>query len=227
MRPILVSTIAQIAQLASIPQTLDRLDARVALPVPTRHLQEHRAPRHAPIVVRGITRVVRRVRALHVRRGSRHLLGQVLVWRALTMVGPPMTAVQQQTTVHLAVIPGSTSLHQDHAQDVRLASTRRRRAIQGHRARAAVVATMQHQRDHRAARHAQQEPGEKCHCAMEIVSLILRLGMKFHGDVIMIPSMVITFTLSVSDDHGVYFFGDFFSNAHIFRCNNAYHDTIC
>jgi len=177
VRPILVSTIAQIAQLASIPQTLDRLDARVALPVPTRHLQEHRAPRHALTVVRGITRVVRRVRALHVRQGSRHLRDQVLVWRALTMVGPPMTAVQQQTTVHLAAIQGSASLHQDHAHHVPRVNTRRQQAIQGLHALNAAVVIMQHQRDHRAARHAQQGRGEKCLCAVFNITLVLGLSL--------------------------------------------------
>ena len=113
VRRALESVRARIVYLGSTLPPLDRLDAQAALVARIRRQQGHRAPRHAPTVARGITRGVRRVRALHVRRDSRHLPDQVHARQAQMMVGPPMMVDLIQTTrrrmMPTVVHQGSTS----------------------------------------------------------------------------------------------------------------------
>jgi len=160
VRRTLESILARAVQLVSTPQTLDRLDARVASLVPILQQQERQALRHAVTAGQTTTLGVRLVHAQHVHQGSRRRQARAHAWQALTTVAPLMTAAPRRTTVHLAAIQGSTRLRQDHVHHVQRVSTRQRRATQVHHARAAVEAIMQPRRDHRVARHAQLGRGE-------------------------------------------------------------------
>jgi len=105
------------ASLGSTLSPLDQLDARVALLVPTRHLQERQAHQHVPTVVRGTTRGARQARALHA-----HLVNLLLADRVLVKTWARLhrhllqAALAVSTTLAALTVPnvplGSTSLLQ-------------------------------------------------------------------------------------------------------------------